>query len=330
MFLHCITTIVASMPVINVINLKQDTNRWETVTKELVSKGVPLDCIQRLVAVYGKELSEQSLRRNVSPVARRFCTPGIIGCYLSHRTFWLKTATEDAPYQIVVEDDVIVADDFLQKLQDILDELENDDWDVLLLGALGCVHPEGKQGFNRISAMVAGGGRKRKHVSRHAHVPRRPFGTHAYVLSKRGARKLLRRAGIVSGHVDVIAWGIPELDILCCNPMLAYQAFDVPSTIGAVTSGIETRLPKLVLCKHTGITLEWVWNEPVLRVGNLVMTYGRCFVFLLGGFGVSIALFHRYPWVFTIQSTVFMLLLGILKIMTRPVGIPEGCQVPEV
>ena len=317
---------------INIINLDQDTLRWETVTKELRSKGVPLEQIQRLPAVYGKELSDEALQENVSAVARRFCTPGIIGCYLSHRTFWQKTATDSVPYQMVLEDDVIVSDDVCNRVQHIIEELEeaNVDWDVLLLGALGCVHPEGKQGFNRISAFVAGGGRTRQRTSKHSHVPRRPFGTHAYVLSRRGAEKLVRKAGIVNGHVDVVAWGIPDLVVLCCDPMLAHQSMDTPSTIGAVTSGIETWLPKIKLCKHTGITLEWVWNEPVLRLGNIVMTYGRSFLFIIGGFGLSIALFQKLPWLLPVQTSLFIVLFTIMKRMTKPVGIPEGAPVPVI
>eukprot|EP00977_Amphora_coffeiformis_P007795 scaffold1697_cov180-Amphora_coffeaeformis.AAC.31 len=36
----------------------------------------------------------------------------------------------------------------------------------------------------------------------------RPFGTHAYVLSKRGAEKLLRRAWKATYHVDCVISGI--------------------------------------------------------------------------------------------------------------------------
>ena len=68
-----------------------------------------------------------------------------------------------------------------------------DQWDVLLLGALGCVNPSRSYGLNRINAFVSGGGREPRQVTEHIHVPRRPFGTHAYVLSKRGAAALLAR-----------------------------------------------------------------------------------------------------------------------------------------
>jgi len=309
---------------INVINLDQDTIRWEKVTAELASNNVPSHLIQRLPAVYGKTLSKEDLCRNVTAIAHNFCTPGIIGCYLSHRLFWQKTAASDTPYQIVLEDDVIVSDDFLQRVQALIDELQEnqetrDKWDVLLLGALGCVHPDGKHGLNRISALVAGGGRKPKRVSTHVHIPRRPFGTHAYVLTKGGAKKLIHHAWIVNGHVDVVAWGVRDLCIVACHPMLAHQSMETPSTIGAVTSGIETWIPKIKLCDYTGITLEWVWNEPVLRLGSFVMTYGRAFLFIFGGFGLSFALLDKMPWLLPLQTVLFVVLLSITKIMTRPV-----------
>ena len=71
---------------INVINLDKDVLRWESVTAELRAKGEDMDVVKRL-RVYGKELSPEELRVSTSRAARLFCTPGMIGCYLSHRSF---------------------------------------------------------------------------------------------------------------------------------------------------------------------------------------------------------------------------------------------------
>lgn len=159
-------TVAKSMPhkkqhlTVHVINLDKDADRWSAVSSELLSKGVRENRIKRIPAVNGKELSSDDLVGNTSFVARNFCTRGTIGCFLSHRNFWEKTLECPEEYQIVLEDDVIVADDFLGKVAEILNELEQCDetcdgkWDVVFLGALGCVHPEGKYGLNRIAAFM--------------------------------------------------------------------------------------------------------------------------------------------------------------------------------
>ena len=71
-----------------------------------------------------------------------------------------------------------------------MDELP-EDWDVLLLGALGAVHPS-YYWCNVLHASMAGGLRvprgardafsDRKAVAIHS--PLRPFGTHAYLISE--------------------------------------------------------------------------------------------------------------------------------------------------
>ena len=83
----------------------------------------------------GRELTKEQLLDSTTTLARYFATPGMIGCYLSHKEFWNKTATGSSPYPLVLEDDVILADDFTIKLQDAVMEFEECEetknwWDV--------------------------------------------------------------------------------------------------------------------------------------------------------------------------------------------------------
>ena len=318
---------------LHIINLDKDAVRWKSVTAELASKGVYQHQIYRIPGVYGKELSKTEMVNNSTRVARHFCTKGTIGCYLSHRNFWQRTVELSDPnkehsttYQVVLEDDVIVADDFMTKIESIIQELDNcnatkdGNWDVVLLGALGCVHPEGKYGFNRVAAFMAGGGRKPRQVTEHCFVPRRPMGMHAYLLSERGAKKLLRQAWYASGHVDVVAWGIQNIDILCVHPMLANQSMSVPSTIGAVTEGLETRLPKFVLDRYTGITFEWAFNAPVLRFGSFVLTMGRSILYIFGIYILCLVFKSQLRWLLPLHSLVVAALVVITKLTTMPHG----------
>ena len=67
-----------------------------------------------------------------------------------------------------------------------LSELESSvdsDWDVLLIGALGCVHPQCRYGVNVLHGLMGGCIRWPRRLSRSISIPARAFGTHAYVLS---------------------------------------------------------------------------------------------------------------------------------------------------
>jgi hypothetical protein len=71
--------------------------------------------------------------------------------------------------------------------------------------------------------------------------------------------------------------------------LLAFQD-DSPSTVGAITSDIETWIPSSIrLDNYTNMSLEWVWNEPILRIPivNFIVTQGRYLMFGVIGTIVS-------------------------------------------
>lgn len=312
----------SSLPSINVINLDRDTARLESVLKQLTDKGVPLESIQRQPAVLGSALSNEEMRSNTTRMARWFATRGMIGCFLSHRNFWQRTLEGDAEWALVVEDDVEVEDNFYERVVAAVKELDgcpeaHGEWDVLMIGAIGCVNPERSFGLNRINSFVSGGGRTPKRLSEHIHVPRRPFGTHAYVLSKRGAAKLLRVASLASMHVDAVAWGIQELNLYCVHPMLAHQAFD-DSTVGGTQRGPEALIPNLVIDPYTRITLRWAFNEPVINVPftGVTLTIGRSLLLLIVGYAVAAATGSRALFAAHTMLTISCFLL--LRVMVQP------------
>lgn len=318
----------SSIP-IHVINLDRDKVRWETVVASLQNEGgVSARQIHRQSAVYGKTLSKVQLRENASLLARMYCTPGMIGCYLSHVEFWRNTlhAEDDAPYRIVLEDDVTVCPNFTNEVCDIIRELDdaNVSWDVLLLGAFGCVNPDPKQYGTtlRLQAFFGGGRRRPMLITQRAHVPHRPFGTHAYVLNRRGAKKLMDNASIVNGHVDSVAWSLPELNLLCTHPLLAYQDMSSESTIGGITSGLETRLysKTAYIDDYTRVTMEWAFNEPVLRIPviGVILTVGRCISLVLLGYAFGIIFWKQLPWFLPLHTLHFLWQFYFLRLFSRP------------
>merc|ERR1711957_305888 len=141
-------------------------------------------------------------------------------------------------------------------------------------------------------------------MGEHCYVPRRPLGTHAYVLSRSGARKLIRRAFYASGHLDCVIWGIRELKLLMCHPMLAYQDMSSVSTIGSAW-GIENLLPDtLMVDNYSGVSVKWALNEQLLRIGNFILTIGRTLTVLVLGNILGIALHEKFPWIIPMNSVV--------------------------
>ena len=236
-----------------------------------------------------------------------------------------------------MEDDVLVSDDFCDKVNQIMHELQSneemrDTWDVVLLGSFGAIHPDGRYGVFRLLSFAGGRRRKRRNVTSHCHIPQRPFGMHAYILSKRGAKKLVRHAYVANGHVDVTAWGLRELVLLCADPLIAHQDMKSQSTIGAVTRGIETRIPRAIkVDKYTNITLEWALNEPLIRIPGLdvLVTIGRSLVWTFGGviLGVVFLLSDIASWFLPVHLVAVAFVFWLLRVLHEPVGIPDNVAI---
>ncbi len=70
---------------------------------------------------------------------------------------------------------------------------------------IGRVDPEGVESlFAFLFSWFQGGIRERKVVSKSLHVPSRPGGTHAYLVTKQGAKKLLELLPKANYHVDMV------------------------------------------------------------------------------------------------------------------------------
>mmetsp|Transcript_31848 Transcript_31848/g.75235 ORF Transcript_31848/g.75235 Transcript_31848/m.75235 type:complete len:191 (-) Transcript_31848:89-661(-) len=130
--------------------------------------------------------------------------------------------------------------------------------------------------------------RWRPRVSDAVHVPLRPAGTHAYVISPAGARKLLAGCPRANYHVDVAAWGLRSLQLFCVNPLLAKQTH-ADTTIGGNKdfAWLASKTGPLVFDSYTGADLAWAYNTPLLRLGGdswfVLVSTGRVFsVYLLG------------------------------------------------
>lgn len=90
---------------------------------------------ERIEGVNGKKLNiaqdervSLRTRRNIMLQKRRdhedLDSAGGVGCYLSHYTCWNKFLGTPQKYLLVLEDDAIVPDDFMEKLEEGLEDLE--------------------------------------------------------------------------------------------------------------------------------------------------------------------------------------------------------------
>jgi GR25 family glycosyltransferase involved in LPS biosynthesis len=125
------------------------------------------------------------------------------GCYDSHVRLIEKTINDDAELFIIFEDDVEVTDNFMDKLETIINNVP-ENWELLFLG-----------GWNV--------GEKIK-INDYVDLAEKVYCMHAYMFKPETAKKLLNKFKNRVYKIDVLLCELlPDINAYICNPTLAWQ-----------------------------------------------------------------------------------------------------------
>lgn len=177
-----------------VINLDRRKDRWNEFSKQPVLK--EFKNLKRFSAVDGSKIDvltdtriSPHTRQNIARKYRRsdyeINTPGAIGASFSHIGCWKKFLDSDAKYLVVFEDDTIVNEVYMEKIDSLIPKLPSE-WDMWLLGTHAWA-------FSGVPLNKdADGWWKVKQFT----------GAHAYVLSRKGAELLLIEPYPIETHIE--------------------------------------------------------------------------------------------------------------------------------
>ena len=117
------------------INLDKDIERRTSMERQLKSLGLRY---QRIPAVYGRELSEEVLlecysRRKALRCQSRELTFAEIGCAMSHIHVYRKIIEQKLPYALILEDDVLIPENFADAVGAYNAVIQADRPEILLL-----------------------------------------------------------------------------------------------------------------------------------------------------------------------------------------------------
>ena len=224
-------------PLIYVINLDRDVERMASIRANLEALGLPFE---RLSAVMGKDVPEWEKLVDMSAYAwrNRLDAPraGEVGCYLSHLKAMETFLRTDAPWCVILEDDVEV----LPACADVLRSLaEKDDWDLVKLFNFHSGLPVKKRA-------LAGGHHLVVHLTRTTSAA-------AYVVNRRAAETLLRSMRPISEQVD--------------------HAHDQPWETGLRVRGIRPMPVILAPVAHTTSTIGYQDKQKRRPLGKAVKLF---------------------------------------------------------
>ncbi|XP_022832979.1 glycosyltransferase 25 family member [Spodoptera litura] len=163
---------------IYMINLERRTERRELM--ELSFKELGMD-VKHFKAVDGRQLDMNNLKdlgvtlmpNYEDPYHKRPMKAGEVGCFLSHYYIWEEIAEKRHSIALVLEDDIHFVPYFRNRLLRLLREIKPLEWDLVYIGRKILQDAE------------------EQYVTEHTTRPLYSYWTLGYLLSDRGARKLL-------------------------------------------------------------------------------------------------------------------------------------------
>jgi GR25 family glycosyltransferase involved in LPS biosynthesis len=196
------------------ISLEKKREEWDDITAN-IRKNTGLNDVKIFPAIYGKEVGDvYENPQNISKVSKRvqdilkengdimsvwalyklkkaqerrehaqLGTWGAVGCYLSHYLLWKMTYERDLSYTLIFEDDVTFSSDFEERFRKIVKNIP-EDTDVIFLDSSWCEisEPTKYENLDRVKGQF--------------------FGTHAYIITSSGAKKLLEKIFPIEIQID--------------------------------------------------------------------------------------------------------------------------------
>jgi glycosyl transferase family 25 len=231
-----------------VINLDKSKDRLEKISNNLKSLGLKYN---RFSAINGKNITEEKIKQITNIYCKTLlCNYGIVGCASSHIELWKKLVNSNSEYYVILEDDVLLnktSVDIIKKLENKLSEY-NIDWLSLYCVNIGCGISKNEFEIDEYKFGK----------------PFFPLQTAAYILTKNGAKQLLKNIDKISYHID--------FDIAIKNFYIEFnyytsdkpivQSSEDETTIGNKNESIITSmLNRLGLNYHA-----WLINVPIFTI----------------------------------------------------------------
>ncbi len=205
---------------IYVINLDKSTDRLKHIKQNFNDHHIKF---KRFSAIEGKKINDNILNDETTIACRTiFCNYGIIGCAMSHIALWKQLINDTTDYYIILEDDSIIDDNFINTINEINSIKNKLNFDILSLYCgpnLNCIQYEYVHELSNGNII----GR-----------PLYPLSMASYIINKNGAKKILSLLDKINYHIDFeVAWKSLFYDInyFSLNNNIIKHKWDTKSTI---------------------------------------------------------------------------------------------------
>jgi hypothetical protein len=232
---------------------------------QLAREGLPY------VRVPGFRLaSMDAAAEEVTRRCRAACSLATVGCALSHLDCWRRLARSGESHALIMEDDAVVTRDFVRRLDALMRRVPADH-DMVYLGCTAGCNADGSPSIFEMYGKLRGLGYEHRKVNSEVYVPTYPMGLHAYVLTRRGALKLLTGYGRDGGvreavDVQVLRYGLRAYAAVT-KLARQFRSLDVSTIVEATfPRSLNYILDAVRVDEET--TLAYVMTDPVCHFGG--------------------------------------------------------------
>jgi glycosyl transferase family 25 len=263
-----------------IISLKEPIEKQ----KYLKSQGIETIWIK---GINGKIVGNKYIKNHISHFYSEYGPRGSIGCALSHLKTWKTFLKSNKDYCIVFEDDVVLKKKFAKRFERALKNTPSD-YDILYLGSFGGTPKINF--FTIIFDILQMSYPTFEKINKYISKPKVALGAHAYVLSKKGAKKLVTFLDKnIDNHIDYCIQNLVSKKLITTyttTPRLAYQtSTDTSNSLNVSNSHpliITKALSNLYVDKM--VKASYIATVSILQIYNLYITPISLFIFIIGCF----------------------------------------------
>lgn len=264
---------------IYVINMDKDIERLNNIKKECNKNNIKFE---RFPGIDANKLSIKEKNKYVTNFCQKFCTNGMIGCGMSHIKIYEDVIKKNYNNVLILEDDVYFIKNFKKKLNTILEELPKD-YDILYIGAVGLSNKEISFDINLIFKLISNKNNKQDNNYKNIFCPIFPLGTHGYIISNQGCKKILKNFNKVNYHIDFqINLNNKNLNTYSTNEKLVHQNWKDSNNSDMLSF---PKYPNILLNKFydcNNVPYSWLFNISLLKFCNIAIKLWHILFFIFG------------------------------------------------
>jgi glycosyl transferase family 25 len=200
-----------------IISLKEPIQKIEY----LQSQGINITWIK---GINGKIINKKRIKKHFTKFYSDFGPLGSIGCALSHLKTWKLFIKSKKDYCTIFEDDILLKKNFKKRFERAL-KYTPKDYDILYLGSFGGI-PKSNF-FTIMFDFLKMSNLENREINKYIYKPKVSLGAHAYVLSRKGAKKLVALLDKnIDNHIDYCIQNLVSKKLITSytvTPRLAYQ-----------------------------------------------------------------------------------------------------------